>query len=83
VDGYQWADPTLCTECTIRDLVNHVTCKNFWTVPLREAATIEAVGDQFDGDVLGVDPIGSALAAASEAIKSVAAQLPPGDAQML
>ena len=37
-----------------------------------EGATIEEVGDRFEGDVLGDDPIGSALAAARAAIASVA-----------
>ncbi len=83
VRGDQWADPTPCTEWTVRDLVNHVTYENLWTVPLMEGATIEAVGDRFDGDVLGADPIGSALAAAREAIKSVATQLPLGGSVQL
>jgi uncharacterized protein (TIGR03086 family) len=74
----QWGDPTPCTEWTVRDLVNHVTYENLWTVPLMEGATIEEVGDRFEGDVLGPDPIGSALAAARAAITSVAAQLPRG-----
>ena len=62
----------------MRDLANHVTNENLWTVPLMEGATIEEVGDRFDGDVLGDDPIGSALAAARAAITSMAAQLPAG-----
>ncbi len=43
---------------TVRDLVNHVTYENLWTVPLMGGATIEEVGDRFEGDVLGDDPIG-------------------------
>ncbi len=74
----QWADPTPCTEWTVRDLANHVTNENLWTVPLMEGATIEEVGDRFDGDVLGEDPIGSAQAAARAAIASVAERLPEG-----
>jgi uncharacterized protein (TIGR03086 family) len=74
----QWGDPTPCSEWTVRDLVNHVTYENLWTVPLMEGATIEEVGDQFDGDVLGGDEIGAALAAARNAISSVATQLPLG-----
>jgi len=74
----QWGDPTPCTRWTVRDLANHVTSENLWTVPLMEGATIEQVGDRFDGDVLGEDPIDSALAAARGAIASVAEQLPQG-----
>ena len=74
----QWGDPTPCTEWTVRDLVNHVTYENLWTVPLMEGATIEEVGDRFEGDVLRDDPIGSSLAAARDAIASVAGHLPEG-----
>lgn len=79
----QWGDPTPCTDWTVRDLVNHVTAENLWTAPLMEGATIEEVGDRFEGDVLGDDPIGSALAAARAAIASVATQLPHGGTVVL
>jgi uncharacterized protein (TIGR03086 family) len=74
----QWGDPTPCAGWTVRDLVNHVTYESLWTVPLMEGATIEEIGDRFEGDVLGEDAIGSALAAARAAISSVATQLPLG-----
>jgi uncharacterized protein (TIGR03086 family) len=74
----QWSDPTPCAEWSVRDLANHVTSENLWTVPLLEGATIEEVGDRFDGDVLGEDPIGSALSAARGSIASMAEQLPQG-----
>jgi uncharacterized protein (TIGR03086 family) len=78
VKDAQWGDPTPCTEWSVRDLANHVTSENLWTVPLMDGATIEEVGDRFEGDVLGEDPIGSALEAARGAIAAVAAQLPQG-----
>ena len=74
----QWADPTPCTEWTVRDLANHVTNENLWTVPLMEGATIEEVGDRFDGDLLGDDPDRVGPDAARAAIASVAEQLPRG-----
>ena len=74
----QWGDPTPCREWTVRDLANHVTYENLWTVPLMEGATIEEVGTRFDGDVLGADPVGAALTAARQAIASVATSLPAG-----
>jgi uncharacterized protein (TIGR03086 family) len=74
----QWGDPTPCREWSVRDLANHVTYENLWTVPLMEGATIEEVGDQFDGDVLGEDPIGAALAAARSAIAAVGPSLAAG-----
>lgn len=74
----QWDGPTPCRDWSVRALANHVTYENLWTVPLLEGATIEEVGDRFDGDVLGDDPIGSSLAAAKAAIEAVAARLPSG-----
>ena len=74
----QWEDPTPCAGWDVRDLVNHVTYENVWTVPLMEGATIEEVGDRFEGDLLGEDPIGAAQAAARGATDSVAEQLPGG-----
>ena len=62
----------------MRDLANHVTNENLWTVPLIKGGTMDEVGDRFDGDVLGDDPIGSALAAARAAVTAMAAQLPQG-----
>jgi uncharacterized protein (TIGR03086 family) len=78
VQDRQWDDVTPCTDWSVRDLVNHVTYENRWTVPLMEGATIEEVGDSLEGDLLGDDPVGSALAAAADAIKSMATQLPGG-----
>ena len=38
-------------------LVNHVVYEDVWTVPLMEGATIAEVGDRFEGDLLGDDPV--------------------------
>lgn len=54
----QWDAPTPCTEWSVRDLVNHLTAEQLWVVPLvRERRTVEQIGDAFDGDVLGDDPV--------------------------
>jgi uncharacterized protein (TIGR03086 family) len=41
----------------VRDVVNHITSENLWAEPLLQGKTIEEVGDRFDGDVLGDDPV--------------------------
>jgi len=60
----QWAGPTPCTDWTVRELVNHLVYEERWTVPLMAGATLESVGDRFDGDLLGEDPVGTAEHAA-------------------
>jgi uncharacterized protein (TIGR03086 family) len=74
----QWALPTPCSEWDVRALVNHVVGESLWTAPLLEGKTIEEVGDQFDGDVLGDDPAGAASRAAGAALESAEVRIPAG-----
>src|SRR3954465_5133112 len=60
----QWDGPTPCSGWSVRELINHVVGEDLWTVPLVGGSTIEEVGDRFDGDVLGDDPVGTAVEAA-------------------
>jgi len=78
VDASQWGRATPCTDWTVRDLVNHVAGEDLWTAPLVEGAPIEEVGDRFDGDVLGDEPVGRAREAAEQAVAAVAERLPSG-----
>jgi len=74
----QWGDPTPCTEWSVRQLVNHVVGEELWTVPLLRGGTIDEVGSQFDGDVLGGEPLGRARVAADEAAATVDELVPGG-----
>ena len=67
-----WSGPTPCTEWDIRALVNHVIYEDLWTVPLMDGATVEEVGDRFEGDVLGPDPLASARSACDTATMAAA-----------
>jgi uncharacterized protein (TIGR03086 family) len=78
VEAGQWQQPTPCTEWSVRDLVNHVVGEDLWTAPLLQGSTIEEVGDRFDGDLLGDDPVARARVAADEAVGAVADRLPRG-----
>ena len=78
VEPGQWGKATPCRDWTVRDLVNHVCGEDRWTPPLVAGRTIDDVGDSLDGDLLGDDPIGAALMAASEATLAVAGTLPRG-----
>jgi uncharacterized protein (TIGR03086 family) len=53
----QWHDPTPCEQWDVRQLVNHLVAENLWVKPLVEGRSIHEVGDAFDGDVLGDDPL--------------------------
>ena len=53
----QWHSPTPCREWDVRDLVNHLVVEQLWVPPLLDGATVAEVGDQFDGDQLGDDPV--------------------------
>ena len=78
VDESQWTLPTPCAEWDVRALVNHVVGEELWTRPLVDGATIEEVGDRFDGDLLGDDPAAVGRAAATEAVAAVDRRLPEG-----
>ncbi len=66
-----WARPTPCAEWDVRALVNHIVGEDRWTVPLIAGETIAEVGDRFAGDLLGDDPIGTAVDAAKQAESAV------------
>ncbi len=78
VGDEQWGDPTPCTQWSVRDLVNHVVAEELWAAPLLHGATIEEVGGQFGGDVLGEDPLARALSVADQAVAVVEEAVPGG-----
>lgn len=70
----QWHVPTPCTEWDVRTLVNHMVYEERWSVPLFAGATIAEVGDRFEGDLLGDDPVAAATDAVAQARKAVSAK---------
>ncbi|GGI85915.1 TIGR03086 family protein [Saccharopolyspora subtropica] len=70
ISAGQWDAPTPCGQWSVRDLLNHLVSEQLWAPWLLDGATLDEVGDRFDGDVLGDDPVGAwsrAAAAAREA----------------
>lgn len=57
VSDDQWEDPTPCDEWNVRELVNHNAAENWWASSLMEGKRVEEVGDRYEGDVLGDDPV--------------------------
>src|SRR5262245_40333064 len=69
----QGTAPTPCTEWNVRELVNHLVGEDRWTAPIMAGSTIAEVGDRFDGDLLGANPVANAEDAAAEAVQAVSA----------
>jgi uncharacterized protein (TIGR03086 family) len=57
VDPDAWTNQTPCTEWDVRDVVNHMTSEHLWAADLLGGKTVADVGDRYDGDVLGDDPV--------------------------
>ena len=55
----QWNNPTPCTEWSVHDLVNHLTYEDLWLPDLCAGKTIAEVGNKYDGNVLGDNPLQS------------------------
>ncbi len=71
VEPDQWTAPTPCTDWDVRTLVNHVVNEQRWMPPLFHGSTVAEIGDRFDGDLLGDDPVAAAVRAADEARAAV------------
>ena len=54
-----WGNDTPCDDWDVKDVVNHIVYENVWMVALFNGRTIEEVGDEFEGDLVGDDPIGA------------------------
>jgi uncharacterized protein (TIGR03086 family) len=53
----QWRAPTACSEWSVRDLLGHLVNEQLWVPSLLAGQTVAQVGDRFDGDQLGADPV--------------------------
>ncbi|WP_153451445.1 TIGR03086 family metal-binding protein [Streptomyces smaragdinus] len=70
----QWDAATPCTEWSVRQLVNHLTVEQLWVPPIvTDGATPAEVGDRFDGDLLGDDPVAAWDRAAAGALAAFSA----------
>lgn len=62
-----WALPTPCNDWDVHDLVNHLTTEQLWVPHLVAGTRMEEIGDRFDGDNLGEEPVATWELAAREA----------------
>jgi uncharacterized protein (TIGR03086 family) len=72
-----WRRPTPCEEWDVRAVVHHLVYDNVWAPPLFDGATIDQVGDRFEGDLLGDDPKQAWSRSIAEAL--TAAERTPAD----
>ena len=63
----QWALGTPCREWSVRDLVGHLVYEQLWAPELLAGCTVSQVGDRFDHDNLGDNPLVSWVVAAAAA----------------
>jgi uncharacterized protein (TIGR03086 family) len=52
-----WTNPTPCAEWDVRAVVNHMASEHLWAADLLGGRTVAEVGDRYEGDVLGEDPV--------------------------
>ena len=71
VGAGQWTAPTPDAEWDVRALVNHVLAEDLWAPALLQGRTLAEVGDRFDGDNLGDDPLGVWRRASADAVVAV------------
>jgi len=71
-DG-RWDEPTPLPGWSVRDLVHHLVHEERWAPSILSGATIAEVGDRFEGELLGADPVGAFDSAAAEALAAVEA----------
>lgn len=67
-----WGRPTPCTEWSVRDVVDHTVAENLWVPDLLAGRTVDEVGDRYEGDVLGLDPLGAYRDSARRAAEAAA-----------
>ncbi|MBW4717611.1 TIGR03086 family metal-binding protein [Saccharothrix obliqua] len=63
----QWDSSTPCAGWSVHDLVDHLVREQLWAPELLAGCTLAQVGDRFDGDQLGGDPLRSWVLAAAAA----------------
>lgn len=67
-----WSAPTPCADWDVRQLVNHVTNEQLWAPHMVAGETIEEVGDRYDGDLLGDDPVAAFRSGVAGAVQAFA-----------
>jgi uncharacterized protein (TIGR03086 family) len=70
IDSDQWGLPTPCVDWDVHALVNHLVGENLWVPELLAGRTVAEMGDRFEGDLLGDDPIKAFDTSAQAAVQA-------------
>ncbi|WP_214415147.1 TIGR03086 family metal-binding protein [Sphaerisporangium fuscum] len=71
VRGGQWTLPTPCADWDVHTLVNHLVGESLLLPELLAGRTVAEVGDAFEGDLLGEDPVKAFDVASAAAARAV------------
>jgi uncharacterized protein (TIGR03086 family) len=59
VDQSKLKNPTPCSAWTLKELLKHMVYEMAWVPDMLDGKTIAEVGDTYEGDLLGDDPVGA------------------------
>ncbi|GAA4832916.1 TIGR03086 family metal-binding protein [Actinomycetospora corticicola] len=57
VSADRWSSPTPCAEWSVRDLVAHMVFEHRWAPHVLAGEAMDEVGERYDGDLVGDDPV--------------------------
>jgi uncharacterized protein (TIGR03086 family) len=67
--------PTPCSEWNVRELIQHVLYGTVWIEDIFEGKTVEGVGNKYDGDLIGDNPLSAYDDAVKRAKRAIAGPL--------
>ena len=71
-DG-DWNKSTPCSEWDLKALVRHMVYELVWIPDLLEGKTVAEIGDKYEGDIVGSDPVSAWKTAVQDANRAIEA----------